>query len=153
MMNEAQIKSVSLFFFYAFLEESVATPAINRALLGIQKSQDKNAFTTVEAATVYWTHRYWRKFQKKAKFINIGLERMYKVPRDFDLEPWKQLQKELTQDEFLVAIWSALLGFSHRDIAEGLSVSTGTVQHRIGIAFKKLGNLIRREKPNAKKRA
>jgi len=153
MMNEAQIKSVSLFFFYAFLEESVATPAINRALLGIEKSLEKKDFFSPNAAIVYWTNRYWLKFKKKARFINIGLERMYKLPNDLDLEPWKQLQKDLTDQEYLTAIWSGLLGFRHSEIAEGLNVSDGTVQHRTGVAFKKLGSLLQTGKPNAKKRA
>ena len=153
MMNETQIKSVSMFFFYAFLEESVATPAINRALLGIQKSMAKNDFDNTNAAIVYWTNRYWQKYKKKAKFINIGLERMYKIQKDVDLEPWKQLQKELTQNEYLVAIWSGLLGFAFEEIASGLAVSHVTIQHRTGIAFKKLGSLLNPGKSNAKKRA
>ncbi len=152
MVNETQTKSVSLFFFYAFLEESVATPAINKTLLKIEKSLEKKDFTSSNAAIVYWSNHFWRKYKRKAKFINIGLERMYKLPKDLDLEPWKQLQKELNQEEFLVAIWSGLLGFTQAEIAEGLTLSTGTVQHRMGIAFKKLG-LLTTGRPNAKKRA
>lgn len=152
-ITEAQIKSVSLFFFYAFLEESVATPAINRTLLRMKTSLEKDEFTSANATLVYWTNHFWEKFSKKAKYISIGLDRMYWMPRDLDLEPWKQLQKELSRDEYLAAIWAGLLGMKQDEIAEGLALSKGTVQHRIGIAFKKLGSLLRSGKPNAKKRA
>jgi hypothetical protein len=154
MISETQIKSVALFFFYAFMEESVATAAINKSLRKIQKSMKKDGeFTSFQAATVYWTERIWRRYKKRAKYVNLGLDRMFEIPKDTDLEPWRQLQKEVLPEEYLVAIWSGLLQFSHIEIAEGLGVSAGTVQHRTGIALKKLGVLLHSGKPNAKKRA
>lgn len=154
MISETQIRSVALFFFYAFMEESVATAAINKSLRKIEKSMRKEGeFSSFQAATVYWTERVWRRYKKRAKYVNLGLDRMFSLPRDIDLEPWRQLQKEILPEEYLAVIWSSLLEFSHVEIAEGLGVSTGTVQHRTGIALKKLGSLLNSGKPHGKKRA
>jgi hypothetical protein len=147
------MRSVALFFFYAFMEESVATAATHRALRKIQKSLKKeSAFSSFQAATVYWTEKLWRKYNKKAKFVNLGLDRMFTLPKDMDLEPWRQLQKEVLPEERLAAIWSVVLQFSHLEIAEGLGVSAGTVQHRTGIALNKLSSILGAGKQHGKKR-
>lgn len=154
MVSDAQIRSVTLFFFFAFLEESLATSAIDRCLLKMnQTGAQRIVFSNAEAETVYWTNQIWKKLKKKAKYINIGLNRICVLPKDLELEAWRQLQKEILPEEYLSLIWSGLLQFTDSQIGEGLALSGGTIQHRNGIAMKRLGQLIRSGKANAKKRA
>ncbi|MGE3973642.1 MAG: hypothetical protein AB7F59_03860 [Bdellovibrionales bacterium] len=153
MINETQMKSVALFFFYAFMEESVATAAISKSLRKIERSLRKgDGFSSFSSASVYWTEKVWSRYNKKKQFVNLGLERMFSLPKDVELEPWKQLQKDVLPEEYLAAIWTGLLQYPPQDIAEGLGVSVGTVQHRSGIALKKLGLLLQSGKLHAKKR-
>ena len=154
MMSETQIRSVALFFFCSIMEESVATSAIHKSLRRIEKElQKKDQIRPTHAVIVFWTDRIWRRYNKKVKYVTLGLDQMFRLPKDVDLDSWKQLQKEILPEEFLAAIWTGLLGYTANEVAEGLGVSQGMVQHRTGIALKRLGQIVTSGKLNAKKRA
>jgi len=142
-MNEAQVRTVALFFFLAFLEEQVATVATTKAIGKLNRGASiTDKFTNVNSAIVYYCYLYWKKMRKKQKHVNIGVEKMFEIPGSLDLEPWKQLQKETIPEEYIATIWSMVMGFSDEQIAEGLSVSVGTVQHRVSLSIRRLGHIL-----------
>ncbi len=144
-MTEAQIKSVACFFFFAFLNESLALQATVRTVKHISKRFKKSpelSESDQNAIIVFQTAKAWEKYsrQHNRKFQGPHFEAGWQLPEDTDLAPWRQFLKEVGSEEVLAVIWSRILCFSDECMAKGLGLTVGTVRYRVGRGLRKLGS-------------
>lgn len=148
MLKEAQIKSVALFFFFAFQNESLAKQATVKVLRMCKKrlTKDKMAEDNFAPVIIHNSHLIWKKFSKRKNQPQNALnyEAGWLVPEGVDIGLWKQFHKDADPDEFLAVIWSRILKFTDEEIAEGMAVTVGTVRHRVGRGLRLLGQLMNR---------
>jgi hypothetical protein len=145
-MKEAQTRSVALFFFYTFLDKSLALKATIEAL-NIFDKKLKNVIDpkNTNFLLVYATHKVWKKYFKKRniKVKDFGATNEdWLVPEGLKLDPWREFVKEEDPQLYLAVIWSQLLKFSDKDISEGLRVTEGSVRYRTGKGLKLLGETV-----------
>lgn len=142
-MTEADIKALALFFYFALLDDQ---KAIESAIAALNICQDrkkrqpdlKNTVITVMATQKIWEQVHLR-FQRGLP--NSSVESGWVIPHDVHLGPWREFQKNASNDELLTLIWSRILKFSDEDIAEALDLSTGTIRYRLARAVRKLGGM------------
>lgn len=145
-MKEAQIRSVALFFFYTFLDKSLALKATVEAIaLYDKRLKKRETHGPTEPLLVYSTYKVWKKYSKKrnikADDFNISAEGWI-IPQGIRLEPWREFVKDADAELYLAVIWSQLLNFTDKDISEGLGITEGSVRYRIGNGLKLLGQMV-----------
>src|SRR5690606_21944888 len=143
IFSEDQIRSVALFFFYAFLDDKVAFSSSVRVVAWCRKrlSSAEPGELNMPAVIVDLTAKQFfsaRKFNSKPQFA-MAMESGWQVPARIDLGVWQEFQKAADPDEFLAVIWSKILAFNDAEIASGLGVSLGTVRHRVSRGLRTLG--------------
>lgn len=145
-MKEAQIRSVALFFFYTFLDKSLASKASVEAIsLYDKRLKRRETHGPTEPLLVYSTYKVWKKYSKKrnikTKDFDLSAEGWI-IPEKLRLEPWREFVKDADPQLYLAVIWSTLLNFSDKDISEGLGISEGSVRYRVGNGLKLLGQMV-----------
>ena len=142
-MAEVDAKSISLFFFFALLDEARAVEATTAAIKNYKQRISKNPETKGAIATVAATYQIWD--QNRNRFVrgrhNFNSDSGWQFPENLELGAWKEFQKTTQEDEFLALIWSQILKISDEDISLGLGISIGTLRYRTGRALRKLGQL------------
>ncbi len=145
-MKEAQIRSVALFFFYTFLDKSLALKASIEALsLYSKRLKKRESHGPTEPLLVYATYKVWKKYSKKRNIKTKDFELAAEgwiIPEGIKLEPWREFVKDIDPQLYLAVIWSQLLQFSDKDISEGLGVTEGSVRYRVGRGLKVLGDIV-----------
>ncbi len=142
-MGESEIKSIALFFFFAFLDDRRAVEAATQAIAICSNKKKKNPQFSSEVLIVMSCFAVWTKHHLKLNRgnPNITTDAGWMIPANLDLGPWREFQKLATQDELLAVIWSKILEIPEREIAEGLGISEGTIRYRLGRAIRKLGSM------------
>lgn len=147
MTEQAQAKSIALFFFFCFLDEATAYHATAKTIKKLRGRLERSEVPPDKVATnlVYTMYSEWKKLRhwKSKGRPSVSYESGWLLPEGIDLGPWKQFQKNSENEEFLAVIWSRILGLSDEDISEGLGVTTGTVRHRVGRGLRVLGSMTR----------
>lgn len=142
-MSESDVKSVALFFYFAFLDDKKAIEASTQALAICRDKKGSNPNINSDVAIVAATHAIWNKY--KLRIVrgrpNSSVESGWLVPGNVDLGPWREFQKNATQDELLTVIWSKILNISEENISVGLGITQGTIRYRLGRALRKLGSM------------
>lgn len=142
-MNESDVKAIALFFYFSFLDDRRAIEASTQALAICSDKKKRNPGMKNNIAIVAATQSVWDKF--KVRVVrgrpNASAESGWLIPNGVDLGPWREFQKNATQDELLTVIWSKILGFSDEEISEGLGITQGTIRYRLGRALRKLGSM------------
>lgn len=142
-MSEVEIRGITLFFFFALLDERRALDAASEALVLCRRKLSKNPELKPAVALVGATRVVWEKHS--GRFVrgrpNFSAESGYLFPQGLDLGPWKEFQKSAQEDEFLSLIWSQVLKIGDEDISQGLGISVGTLRYRVGRALRKLGQM------------
>ena len=140
-MSENDVKSIVLFFFFAFLDEGKAVESATEAVKNYRHRLSKNPGLKYSVALVAATKQVWEK--SRGRFFrgrpNYSSESGWLLPRSMDMGPWKEFQKSAQEEEFLSLIWSQILKISDEDISLGLGISVGTLRYRVGRALRKLG--------------
>lgn len=146
MINEAQLRSIALFFYFAFQDEKLAEQASAKTIARIQRRQKEQEFqeSDIDPIIVSISQKIWKTYKKNIRTTqsSVSVEGGWLLEKDIDLGPWQQFRKESVEDEFLVLIWSKILKFTDESISKGLGVTTGTVRHRVGRALKQLGSMV-----------
>jgi len=142
-MGESEVRSIALFFFFAFLDDRRALEASTQAISLFNDKKKKNPQFNNNELIVMSTFSVWTKNHLKLNRgnPNISTDAGWMIPTDLDLGPWREFQKLATQDELLAVIWSKVLEIQDHDIAQGLGISEGTVRYRLGRALRKLGSM------------
>lgn len=140
-MTEAEINSISLFFFFILLDDQKALDASSQAVALFKSKIEKKTDISREALLVSVTKTIWDKC--RARIIrgrNYSLNsNLWNIPEGLDLGPWKEFQKTASEDELLTLVWSKVLKISDQDISTALNITTGTVRYRLGRALRKMG--------------
>lgn len=151
MLNEAQIKSVALFFFYAFMDERAAFQATVRVIEKCQKRIAKGQIPDedIPSVIVNYTRAKWEKWQgvHTRSHLSVTYEAGWVLPSGISLGAWQDFRKSADPDELLAVIWSKILSLSDVQIAKGLGVTVGTVRHRVGRGLRQLGQIKHKEIP------
>lgn len=149
MISEAQLRSIALFFYFAFQDEKLAEQASSTTIARIQRRQKEQEISEGEMDTIIvsMTQKIWKSHKKHIRNTqsSVSVEGGWLLDKEVGLGPWQQFRKETVEDEFLVLIWSKILKFSDESISKGLGVTTGTIRHRVGRALKLLGAMVREE--------
>ncbi|MCB0366088.1 MAG: hypothetical protein H6624_17830 [Bdellovibrionaceae bacterium] len=142
MNDEARVRSLALFFFFAALDERFAQAAAIKALRKCQQRIKRASLPDEKwpSVIVHVTNTFFNKLrQSKRRPAAISYEAGWLIPEGVDLGPWMEFQKEADLEEFLAVLWSRVLGISDEGISEGLGVTVGTVRHRLGRGLHILG--------------
>lgn len=98
-----------------------------------------------DSLLVYSTYKIWKKYSKKrnikAKDLGLAAEGWI-IPQGLKMEPWREFVKDQDPQLYLAIAWSQLLGFTDKDISEGLGVTEGSVRYRVGKGLKLLGQTV-----------
>ena len=142
-MNESDVKAIALFFYFAFLDDRRAIEASAQALTICNEKRKRNPELKSSVAVVAATQTIWNKYKMRVVRgrPNTSVESGWLIPNGVDLGPWREFQKNATQDELLTVIWSKILNMSDEDISEGLGITQGTIRYRLGRALRKLGSM------------
>jgi hypothetical protein len=142
-MNENDIRALALFFFFAMLDDRKAIDCSIEAMSICQDRKRKNPELKSSVTVIFSSLRVWNKANLKGQrgLPNSSIESGWLIPGDIDLGPWREFQKNATNDELLTLIWSKILNYSDQDISEALGISTGTVRYRLARACRKLGSM------------
>jgi len=142
-MTEADVQSIALFFYFAFLDDKKAVEASSQALVLCRDKKTRNPEMKNNVAVVAATKAVWSRY--KARVIrgrpNTSVESGWLTPEGLDLGSWREFQKMASEDELLTVIWSKILKIDDLDISEGLGITQGTIRYRLGRALRKLGSM------------
>lgn len=143
-MEKAQIRSVASFFFFTLLDSNLAYKATSDAITLCKRELRKtNKEQLPNTFLIQTTYKIWKKYKDLKPKMNWEIRDIpnpFIVPSNVNLSPWRQFIKDEQTNVSLVVVWSRLLGFSEKDIAEGMGVSTGTVRYRAGKGLKALAS-------------
>ena len=143
-MDEIDIRALALFFFFALLDDRKAIECSVQAMTICHERKKRNPELKNSIAVVYATAKIWERVHLKIQrgLPNSSMESGWLVPANIDLGPWREFQKNATNDELLTVIWSKILNYSDQDISEALGLTVGTVRYRLARSFRKLGGMI-----------
>lgn len=146
-MENRQVRTFALYFFFALLNENLARQALRKAVKLSTKAlaSVKDDGSEQQALTVYYAQKCFRKLKKQMikGGAQIAAAEHWRWPEDIDLGAWQQFQKDAHEEYVHAVIWSQVLGFEDSSIARGLGVTEGTVRYRTGHGLRLLGSLRR----------
>lgn len=143
-MTDSSLRSISLFFFFAALEERLVVTASQQAVRSLRQGTSAQPTAEVDSVRlVRVTAEIWEEIRHQ---VNRGSLHFlpgpnWTFPKQVSLGPWREFHKHATEDELPILIWCKILGIHERDVAQGMNLPEGTVRHRLGRALRKLGGM------------
>lgn len=143
IMTESSVRSLALFFYFAFLDDQKAQDAASEALVLSHTLRSRNSHLSPDAVLVAATHKVWNKYKTKVQrgVSNTSSESGWILPEGVSIGPWLEFQKSVSEEELLSVIWSKILGISETDISLGIGITEGTVRYRLARSLRKLGSM------------
>ena len=145
MLNEAQMKSVALFFFYSCMDESEAFEATTKTIEKCRKRLSRGTVSNDDMAAIIvnYTYQAWKKWQASPSRAHLSVlpEVGWILAPNANFGAWQDFRKSADTDEFLAIVWSRLLKLTDEQIAKGLGVTVGTIRHRVGRGLRHLGRV------------
>lgn len=142
-MGEKDIRSISLFFFFAFLNEAKAVEASARAVAYARERKKRRPQEEAGTTVVLATKEIWERIEAEDELPPPPTgNSAWVLPAGVDLRSWREFLKIASTEELGAVIWSAILGLPDQVIAEALDVTPGTVRYRWGHGLGKLGRLV-----------
>lgn len=143
-MKAVDFKSIAMFFFFALLDEKKAIGATSKAIKEFRKLHAKKPEIPVNIHIIQASLKIWSKhhvdFYKGRQNLSFSSE--WILPQGFDLNPWKEFQKNAPEVELIAVIWSKILKISEKEIAIAQNLSEGTLRYRIGKGLALLGSAV-----------
>ncbi len=141
-MSDTQIKSVALFFFFAFFDELKALELTSRTVKLVRKNLRDGSLDT-NALIVKFAQKVLAKESRKHEPSPPPQDlTIFQIPETMHLGHLHALRKRATLEEFSSLVWTRVLGLSEEAVALGLDSSIGTIRHRNSNALKTLGRSI-----------
>lgn len=145
MITERQIRSVTLFFLFAYLDERAALRAAQSAIASLKVRLPAFATEDEIGARIAIIDTCASAFTRDKKHIRRGssaltFESGWQLPAQTELAPWTRFHKDASDEELLAVLFSRVMGFSATEIANGLHISEGTARYRIGRGIHRLGS-------------
>ena len=143
IMNDSDVRAISLFFYFVFLDDRKAQEAAGIATDLFQKKSKRLGNAPTGSLIVSCTNQVWNKL--RVKIVrgrpSLSSEAGWHPPQGLNLAPWREFQKSAPEEELVTLTWSRILRIPDSEIAKGLGISTGTVRYRVGKALHHLGAL------------
>jgi hypothetical protein len=148
-MSDTQIKSVALFFFFAFFDEHRALDLTSKTLKLVRKKArdsqlDTNALIVKISQKVFLKEAGRQELPPPPQDLNI-----FQIPEAVHLGHLHALRKRVTAEEYGCLLWIKVFGLSETTVATGLDTTIGTIRHRTSQALKALGRHIPHEEAQA----
>lgn len=143
MLTDKELEKISLFYYFAFLEEKKAQQAAIKTVRQMQVLRTLSEDTeSRNASLIKITLDIFTKEKIRQKSGIVGLTSEFlNLPPNSNWGPWFEFKKASNEREFLTVIYSQILGFSDQSIARGLDLPMGTVRYRTGRGLKLLGSI------------
>lgn len=143
-MTSNDIRSIALFFFFAFADDRMAVPASIQALNLARQLKKRTPDLPNEIAVIKATSKIWDKEHPRSSsgLLRLGVSAGWQLPAKTDMTAWREFQKTASPDELSAVIWSKILHYDESLIGRALRLSEGTVSYRLGHALKKLGGFL-----------
>ncbi len=140
---ELEARKISLFFFFATLDEPKSINASIRALRILKRRVKSLKGKTVNSHLVSVTNAVWNKqFARRPKTrTELSEIENFEVPVNTDLRPWIEFQRLATEPELLSLVWNKILNIKEEEIASGLDLQPNVIHHRVARALRKLGGM------------
>lgn len=146
-MTSAQIKSVSLFFFYSLLDEDLAQKSAKEVIELLRPKLKVKTEKDLTNPGVILIHQCMTEYKRTKQALvqgkaSLNQRTRFLLPPGVNIGAWRQLRKEIPEEEFIALIWSQVVGFDDSQIAQGLGITEGTVRYRVGRGLRHLGQLL-----------
>lgn len=141
-MEASVIDTVAKFFYLSSLNEQLTFSASLRVLSDLRSQgflEEKHRAHWVEAL-IKWKSKL--KSMPKRSWSDSSHEEGFTMPEDFDINSWLNFSSLNDATEVEAVLLSSILGFSVKEIADGLSVTEGTVRYRLGRGLRQLGKYV-----------
>lgn len=144
-MSDSDVRAISLFFYFVFLDDRKAQEAAGIATDLFLKRSKKIGNSPTGSLIVSCTNQVWQKMRTKIVRGRPTLsgETGWHPPQGLSLAPWREFQKAAPEEELIALTWSRILRIPDSEIAKGLETSVGTVRYRVGKGLHHLGELSR----------
>lgn len=141
-MTEQQSQSMLTFFQFALLNQVQAVEAAQLAHQKVESLLNRKSVESFDVAMVQATSQVLnqvRKSQKATgKSANVQQSAFAGSGTKADLSPWRDYFKNASSEEVSVVIWAHILKIPLPEIARGLSLTTGTLVHRLSRGVRRL---------------
>lgn len=142
-MFEKEIKAITLFFYFALLDDKRALSASTKAVDLFYDKIKKNPQINPSVLVILITQQIWKK--SKGNFFrgrpHLNPDSGWQLPENFDFSPWIEFQKISPEEELLAVIWALILKYPEDLISTAIGSTQGTIRYRLGRALRRLGAL------------
>jgi DNA-binding NarL/FixJ family response regulator len=137
MMDEQIIRSVTLYFYLNLFDSRAAFSASQKVLSAYKDLASDNRSDLIPLAQKILGHSRGLKI-----FSPQGVTGEFSIPKNLNIDAWMDFHKRADSAEYESVLWSQVLGFTDEEVAEGLTVTEGTVRHRVSRGLRELGRRI-----------
>ncbi len=153
-MKAVDARSISMFFFFALLDEKAALRASTKAIKLCRSLKQKFSDLTPEIVTIKSIHQVWL---EEAKTLQRGRQetafsKEWIIPPEVEMRPWREFQKMAPNEELVSLILINILKFQLETVAEALSLSKGTIKSRQAAGQTRLGHYVHFDNKNTDKK-
>lgn len=141
-MTDQQAQALLTFFQFAFLNQVLAEQAAQEAYQRLEQVSRARPEASFDVLFIQITHQIYERYHVtslKGKISPLQ-SALTTQARDIDLSPWRDYFKSASPDELIVVVWALILKLPLAAIAQGLDLSSGTLQHRLSRAVRKLSS-------------
>lgn len=139
-MTDNQCQSILVFFRLSLMSPQLVQEAATEAYQNIEKLTRQMTTETFESIFVRSTSEIYHRVlatRGKAALNDHPVE-----ISGLDLSPWRDFTRHAPKEEILSLIWVQILNLPIKSVAHGLSVTEGTIRHRVSRAIGKLANKV-----------
>ncbi len=140
-MIAVDAQSIALFFFFTFMDERIALVSAGKAIKTFRKNFAKHPEIPAQITLIRSVIKIWEaekdNFSKGRQATAFSKE--WNIPKGFDLNPWKEFQKNSTDEELISLVLVKILKFKASEVALAVNLSEGTVNFRLAKALIRLG--------------
>lgn len=136
--SEIYIRPLSVFFFFALMNEEKAISYTINVLDKIKKINNKK---NIPVLVVKMATEIVYDSDLKQVYITKGLNENWILPKGLDIGPWKEFHKKISKEEMISLLWSHVIKMDEATVLEALEINIGTHHYRISNALKKIGKI------------
>lgn len=142
-MESAEIRSLVLFFFFAFLDEKLALECAGETYAKLnhqmKKHPHQNRQETLWSLTYQMFLRTNKKIKKSFQPNTVRTDLSETIQGPIGLGAWREFQKAIDSEELVVVIYRQILNLTDQQVAACMNITEGTVRYRLGKALPRLG--------------
>jgi hypothetical protein len=144
MVSSDQAREIALFYLLSLMDEKLALSAAHKSIaqLKAMKPRDDGKHDRADVARIlrkgFDTHR---KMLSRNRPTEMS-ETLLGFPEGTDFATWQKFYRSSSDAEVTAVVLARILGYPEASIAEGFSVSAGTMKYRVAKGVRQLGNVL-----------